>query len=90
MPRKSAAYREWASHQVPEYLRAVNALNLFEYALGSITGYHGTWIDLDVTKGVRCIKKGWLTKNGTKVDLCPLMLDSPEEGMGGTSEPRSA
>lgn len=86
VPRQLAGYREWASRQVPEYLRAVNALNLFEYALGSIEGYHGTWIDLNVTQGVQCIKNGWFVEeNGTQVDLCP--LDPFNDGMGNTSMP---
>ena len=85
LPRNSTGYKEWARYHVPEYLRSVNALNLFEYATRSIAGYHGTWIDLDVTRGVQCIEKVWV-ENGTRVDLCAF---DASDGMGETSTPSS-
>ena len=75
VPRESAAYKEWAGHDVPAYLRAVNTLNMFQYAFTSFEGYLGTWLDLNVTQGVDCVKNGWLEETGTQTrqfDLCPL------------------
>lgn len=75
VPRQSDEYKKWASQEIPEYLRTLNALHLFEYALGSIAGYLGTWIEINVTQGVQCIKDDWWEGDGVqrhRVDLCPL------------------
>ncbi|KAH7412328.1 hypothetical protein DE146DRAFT_642829 [Phaeosphaeria sp. MPI-PUGE-AT-0046c] len=90
LPSGSTGYKDWATRQAPDYLRAVNTFNLFELAFGSIKGYLGTWIDLNVTKGVQCIKNGWLEVNGTEsrqVDLCPLGSDDKYGGMGEADTP---
>lgn len=84
IPRQSAEYREWASRKVTKYLRAVNTYLLWVYATGSITGYHGMRLELNVIQGVSCIKDGWTETHGTatrQVDLC-LLVTSVYDGIG--------
>lgn len=89
IPRQSSGFKEWASRQVPEYLRAINTMNLYQYVLDSIAGICSTSLDLDVTQGVQCKTNGWLEDNGTqtrRVDLCP--LEGPSSYTDGTGETR--
>jgi hypothetical protein len=79
VPRESVEYKEWARHQVTEYLRALNAYSLFQYAFERIMGSHGTFIHINISQGVQCIENGWLVGNEThnqRVSLCP-MVDLP-------------